>query len=223
MGVLKNECCEEIFLDGNKTSEGFYFYRLFNALKELRFLFFDIAVIYKKDPAINRKFLGFLEVILYAGLWAMIFHRVAHLLYVLKIPFVPRLLSQVSRFITGIEIHPGARIGKGLFIDHGNGVVIGETAVIGDNVLIFHQVTLGAKGGTSAKKASDKRHPTLGNDVIIGAGAKIIGNITIGDGSIVGAGSVVLKDVDEGLTVVGNPARVIIKNQETERNINFAR
>jgi serine O-acetyltransferase len=212
MRVSKNECCGELFLDGNKTKEDFYFYRVLNAFKELGFIFYDIAVIYKKDPAINSKFLGFLEVILYAGLWAMIFHRVAHLLHTLKIPFIPRLLSQVSRLITGIEIHPGARIGKGLFIDHGNGVVIGETAIIGDNVLMFHQVTLGAKGGESS---ASKRHPTLGNNVIIGAGAKIIGNITISDHSIIGAGSIVLKDVDRGKTVAGNPAREIIKNRIT--------
>jgi serine O-acetyltransferase len=182
------------------------------AFHQIGFLFSDMKAIYKKDPALNGKFLGFLEVILYAGFWALLFHRIAFLLNSMKIPFIPRLISQVARFLTGIEIHPGARIGRGVFIDHGNGVVIGETSEIGNDVVIFHQVTLGAKGGYSF----GKRHPTIGDDVVLGAGAKIIGDITIGNGSIVGAGSVVLRNIGENIIVVGNPAREISKSRDIQ-------
>ena len=135
----------------------------------------------------------------------MIFYRIAHGLYKIKLFFLARLISQLGRFFTGIEIHPGAKIGKGLFIDHGMGVVIGETAEIGDNVTIYHGVTLGGTG-----KDKGKRHPTIGNDVIIGCGAKILGPISIGDGAKIGANSVVLKNVPKGKTAVGIPA--VIKN-----------
>ncbi|MBS5922265.1 MAG: serine acetyltransferase, partial [Clostridium perfringens] len=128
-----------------------------------------------------------------------------HGLYKIKLFFLARLISQLGRFFTGIEIHPGAKIGKGLFIDHGMGVVIGETAEIGDNVTIYHGVTLGGTG-----KDKGKRHPTVGNNVIIGCGAKILGPISIGDGAKIGANSVVLKDVPKGKTAVGIPA--VIKN-----------
>ena len=121
-----------------------------------------------------------------------------------KIPFIPRLISQVARFFTGIEIHPGAQIGKRFFIDHGMGVVIGETTIIGDDVLIYQGVTLGGTG-----KEKGKRHPTIGNFVTIGAGAKVLGNITIGDYSLIGAGSVVIDDVDEHCTVVGIPGKIV--------------
>ncbi len=161
----------------------------------------DIKVIYDNDPAAK----NLLEVILcYPGLHALIAYRLAHRLYKWHIPLIPRIISYNTRIITGIEIHPGAQIGRRFFIDHGEGVVIGETTVIGDDVLIYQQVTLGGTG-----KESGKRHPTLGNNVIIGAGAKVLGNITLGDNVRVGAGSVVIEDVPECSTVVGIPGRVV--------------
>ncbi len=154
----------------------------------------------EKDPASK----GYLQIILlYSGLHALIAHRIAHRLWKLKIPFLPRLLSQLSRFITGIEIHPGAIIGKGLFIDHGMGVVVGETAIIGNDVTLFQGVTLGGTG-----KETGKRHPTIGDYVVIGAGAKVLGNITIGDNSYIGANAVVLRDVPANSTVVGVPGHI---------------
>ncbi len=154
----------------------------------------------EKDPASK----GYLQIILlYSGLHALIAHRIAHRLWKLKIPFLPRLLSQLSRFITGIEIHPGAVIGKGLFIDHGMGVVVGETAIIGNDVTLFQGVTLGGTG-----KETGKRHPTIGDYVVIGAGAKVLGNITIGDNSYIGANAVVLRDVPANSTVVGVPGHI---------------
>jgi len=155
-----------------------------------------------RDPAATST----LEIILcYPGFHAILTHRLAHYLHtVLKIPVLPRLISQISRFFTGIEIHPGARIGKGFFIDHGMGVVIGETSEIGDNCTIFQGVTLGGTG-----KERGKRHPTLRNNVVIGAGASILGDITIGDSSYIGAGSVITKDVPPTSTMVGVPGRII--------------
>ena len=164
-------------------------------------MFEDIKAVFERDPAARN-----IEVILYQGVWAIYIHRVAHFLYNLHIPFFPRLISQISRLLTGIEIHPGAKIGKGFFIDHGAGVVIGETTVIGDNVTLYQGVTLGGTG-----KEHGKRHPTLGNNVVIGAEAIILGNIIIGDGSRVGAGALVTKSVCPDCTVVGNPARVIVR------------
>ncbi|MBQ6516629.1 serine O-acetyltransferase [bacterium] len=173
-------------------------FRAFNKIKE------DINVIYEKDPAAN----NILEVIFcYPGLHALLAHRVAHKLRYWKIPFLPRLISYVTRIITGIEIHPGASIGNRFFIDHGEGVVIGETTIIGDDVLIYQQVTLGGTG-----KEHGKRHPTIGNNVIIGAGAKVLGNITIGDNVRIGAGSVVIDDVPEMSTVVGVPGKIVHQN-----------
>jgi len=161
----------------------------------------DIKVIYDNDPAAK----NLLEVILcYPGLHALIAYRFAHRLYKWHIILLPRVISYLTRIITGIEIHPGAIIGRRFFIDHGEGVVIGETTVIGDDVLIYQQVTLGGTG-----KESGKRHPTIGNNVIIGAGAKVLGNITIGDFVRIGAGSVVVEDVPEYSTVVGVPGRVV--------------
>lgn len=148
-----------------------------------------------------------IEVILYPSFWAMINHRIAHFLYNIKLYFLARLLSQLSRFFTGIEIHPGAKIGKGLFIDHGAGVVIGETCEIGDNVLIYQGVTLGGTG-----KETGKRHPTIGNNVMVGAGVKVLGPFKVGDNSRIGAGSVVLHEVPPDSTVVGIPARVVRRN-----------
>lgn len=160
----------------------------------------EIKEAQKKDPAAK----SFLEVLfLYQGLHALVAYRFARSLYRLKLFFLARFISQVARFATGIEIHPGAKIGKGLFIDHGMGVVIGETAVIGDNVLLYQGVTL---GGTGLEQG--KRHPTVGNNVVIGGGAKVLGNITIGDNSYIGANAVVIKDVPANSTVVGVPGRI---------------
>jgi serine O-acetyltransferase len=164
----------------------------------------DIEVIFERDPAAK----GVLEILLcYPGFHAIIMHRIAHWLYKRHIPLIPRLISHISRFLTGIEIHPGARIGRRFFIDHGMGVVIGETAEIGDDVLIYQGVTLGGTG-----KEKGKRHPTIGNRVVIGAGAVVLGPITIGDDSRIGAGSVVVNSVPPGSTVVGVPGKVIKQN-----------
>jgi serine O-acetyltransferase len=184
-----------------------YFVRVRTAFSRISYLVSDYINAYQKDPALKGKAFAVPELLTYAGLWAVTFHRIAHFLHVAGIPFFPRLLSQISRFLTGIEIHPGAEIGRGFFIDHGNGVVIGETAEIGENVLIFHQVTL----GNSDFNASGKRHPNIGDNVIIGAGAKILGPITIGSHSLIGAGTIVTKDVPPYSVVVGNPGQVIKK------------
>lgn len=160
----------------------------------------DIKATFDRDPAAR----SVLEVLFcYPGLHAISLHRLAHWLWRHHLYFLARFLSHLSRFLTGIEIHPGAQIGAAFFIDHGMGVVIGETAEIGENVTMYHGVTL---GGTSWKK--EKRHPTIGNNVVIGAGAKVLGPIKIGDGSRVGSGSVVLKDVPPNSVVVGIPGRV---------------
>ncbi|MFA6431412.1 MAG: serine O-acetyltransferase [Candidatus Margulisiibacteriota bacterium] len=164
-------------------------------------MFEGIRTIFERDPAAANIF----EVFLYQGLWAMFFHRIAHFLYSIKIPFFPRLLSQISRLLTLIEIHPGATIGRRFFIDHGNGVVIGETTIIGNDVTIYQGVTLGGTG-----KEKGKRHPTIGNNVVVGAEAIVLGNITIGDDSRIGAGAVVTRSVPPNSTVVGNPARIIV-------------
>ncbi|MBQ8669077.1 serine O-acetyltransferase [bacterium] len=161
----------------------------------------DIKVIYDNDPAAK----NILEVILcYPGLHAIVAYRFAHRLHKWHIPLLPRIISYLTRIVTGIEIHPGARIGRRFFIDHGEGVVIGETTIIGDDVLLYQQVTLGGTG-----KESGKRHPTIGNKVIVGAGAKVLGNIIIGDNVRIGAGSVVVEDVPENSTVIGVPGRVV--------------
>lgn len=160
----------------------------------------EIKTVKRKDPAIKSSF----EVILYPSFWAIINHRIAHRLYKCHLYFIARFISQISRGITGIEIHPGAVIGKGVFIDHGMGVVIGETCEIGDNVLIYQGVTLGGTG-----KDTGKRHPTIKENVLIGTGAKVLGPIIIGANSKIGAGSVVLKDVPEYSTVVGVPGRAV--------------
>lgn len=161
----------------------------------------DVKTIYKKDPAAD----NIVEVLLcYPGLHALILHRIAHKLRYWGIPVIPRMISYISRILTGIEIHPGARIGRRFFIDHGMGVVIGETTFIGDDVLIYQGVTLGGTG-----KEHGKRHPTLEDNVIVGAGAKVLGNLCIGKNSRIGAGSVVVDDVPENSTVVGIPGRVV--------------
>lgn len=168
----------------------------------LALIFFrdEIRATIERDPAAT----GPIAVILtYPGLHALFYHRIAHRLYRMNLKFPARVLSQIARWMTGIEIHPGAQIGKGLFIDHGMGVVIGETSVIGMNVTLFQGVTLGGTG-----KQKGKRHPTLGNNVVVGAGAKILGNIHIGDNVSVGANAVVIKDAPSNTTVVGVPGRV---------------
>ena len=167
----------------------------------LSILLADFKIIFERDPAAR----NWLEVLFcYPGLQALLCHRFAHWLYHIGIPFIPRLISHLARFLTGIEIHPGAQIGQGVFIDHGMGVVIGETAIVGDYALIYQGVTLGGTG-----KESGKRHPTLGENVVVGAGAKVLGNIYLGNNVRVGAGSVVLRDIPADCTVVGVPGRLI--------------
>lgn len=161
----------------------------------------DIKIIRERDPAAR----GILEIILcYPGFQAIVIHRFTHRLWRLKLPIIPRLLSQLNRHFTGIEIHPGAKIGKKVFIDHGMGVVIGETAEIGNNCLLYQGVTLGGTG-----KSHGKRHPTLEENVVIGAGAKVLGSIIIGANTRIGAGSVVVRSVEGNSTVVGVPGRVV--------------
>ncbi|SFJ80962.1 MULTISPECIES: serine O-acetyltransferase [unclassified Bacillus (in: firmicutes)] len=164
----------------------------------------DIEVVFEQDPAAR----SYIEVILtYSGLHAIWAHRIAHAFYKRKFFFFARVISQMSRFFTGIEIHPGATIGRKFFIDHGMGVVIGETCEIGDNVTIYQGVTLGGTG-----KEKGKRHPTIKDNVLIATGAKVLGSITVGENSKIGAGSVVLKEVPAHSTVVGIPGRVVIQN-----------
>lgn len=164
----------------------------------------DIKAVKERDPAAR----NILEVIiLYNGFHAVFWHRVAHLFWRIHLKFIARLISQLTKFFTGIEIHPAAKIGRGLFIDHGTGVVIGETTVVGDDCTIYQGVTLGGTG-----KHRGKRHPTLGNNVMVGAGAKVLGPITIGDNVRIAAGAVVLSDIPDNSTAVGVPARVVRRN-----------
>lgn len=163
----------------------------------------EVETVKRKDPAIKSS----IEVILYSSFWAMISHKLAHRLYKIHLFFLARLISQLSRWLTGIEIHPGATIGHGVFIDHGMGVVIGETCEIGDNVLIYQNVTLGGTG-----KDVGKRHPTIESNVMVGSGAKVLGPITIGHDSKIGAGSVVLQDIPPYSTVVGIPGKTVDRN-----------
>ncbi len=166
----------------------------------------DIDAICERDPAARSR----AEVLcLYSGLHALMLYRASHALHEKGYYFPARLISQGAKFLTGIEIHPGAQIGKGLFIDHGSGVVIGETSIIGDNCTLYQGVTLGGTG-----KDTGKRHPTLGNNVLVGAGAKLLGNFEIGDGAKIAAGAVVLRDVPENCTAVGIPARVVRRGGE---------
>jgi serine O-acetyltransferase len=171
---------------------------MFRRIKE------DIAVVFEQDPAARSSIEVFLT---YSGLHAIWFHRVAHFLFRHKRFFLARVISQFSRFLTGIEIHPGAKIGNRLFIDHGMGVVIGETCEIGDNVTIFQGVTLGGTG-----KEKGKRHPTIKDNALIASGAKVLGSIVIGENAKIGAGSVVLRDVPANSTVVGIPGKVKVQD-----------
>ena len=168
----------------------------------------DIKSIKERDPAARSSFEVFF---LYSGLHAVIYHRIAHWFYKHKMKFIARWVSQTGRFFTGVEIHPGAQIGRGLLIDHGMGVVIGETAVVGDNCTIYQGVTLGGTG-----KDTGKRHPTIGNNVMIGSGAKVLGPFTVGDNSKIAAGAVVLDAVPEGATAVGVPARMIFAGKKKD-------
>lgn len=170
---------------------------------------YDLDKVMENDPAARNRLEVFL---LYPCVHALLFYRVSHFFYKAKMFFTARFISQLARFLTGIEIHPGAKIGRGLFIDHGMGVVIGETAEIGDNVVMYHGVTLGGTG-----KHKGKRHPTVGNNVLIGSGAKVLGPIKIGDNSKVGANAVVLKDIPADCTAVGIPVRVINHKKDSEQ------
>lgn len=170
----------------------------------------DYRACFERDPAARTLF-GFLEVLLtYSGFHAVLSYRISHLLYRLHIPVIPRLLSMITRILTGVEIHPGAKIGPGFFIDHGMGVVIGETAEIGRDVTLFQGVTLGGTG-----KEKGKRHPTLCDNVVVGAGAKIFGNIRIGENTRVGAGSVVVESLPANCTAVGVPAEVVKQEKKS--------
>lgn len=181
----------------------------------LKTLVADFRIVFDRDPAAR----NWLEVLTsYPGFHALVVHRVSHWLWNLGLPVVPRLLSHLGRFLTGIEIHPGATIGQGVFIDHGMGVVIGETAIVGDYALIYQGVTLGGTG-----KEVGKRHPTLGDNVVVGAGAKVLGNIQIGNNVRIGAGSVVLREVPSDCTVVGVPGRVVYRSGERVEPLDHGR
>jgi serine O-acetyltransferase len=177
--------------------------KLFKLIKE------DFSNVKRNDPALHSTFELFFN---YPGLWALFFHRIAHWFYIKGLRFIPRLISAIGMFLTMIDIHPGATIGRRVFIDHGVGVVIGETAVVGNDVIIYQQVTLGG-----VRTSRDKRHPTIGNNVVVGAGAKVLGNINIGDGAKIGANSVVVKDVPMMATAIGIPARVILCKDKGSR------
>ncbi|NES91218.1 serine O-acetyltransferase [Okeania hirsuta] len=182
-----------------------FWYKYFT-FPELETVLTDFQMIFERDPAAR----NWVEVLCcYPGLHALVLHRLAHWLHLQNISLIPRLISHLGRFLTGIEIHPGATIGRGVFIDHGMGVVIGETAIIGEYSLIYQGVTLGGTG-----KEIGKRHPTIGKNVVVGAGAKVLGNINIGDNVRIGAGSIVLNNVPSECTVVGIPGRIVSKSGE---------
>ena len=171
----------------------------------MRAIIEDVRAIFRNDPASRN-----IEFLVYPGFRAIVFHRLIHFLWKLHIPFIPRLFSELNRWMTGLEIHPGATIGPGLFVDHGMGVVIGETTTIGRNCVLFHNVTLGGTG-----KHHGKRHPTIGDNVYIGTGATLLGPITVGSNVMIGANSfIVMRDVPSNCTVAGTPARIIKRNGE---------
>lgn len=182
---------------------------MFSAIKQ------DIKVVFERDPAAK----SVIEVILcYPGFHAILLHRIANFFYNLNLSLVARIISQANRFLTGIEIHPGAKIGKGFFIDHGMGVVIGETTEIGDNVTLYQGVTLGGTG-----KEKGKRHPTLGDNIVVGSGAKILGPLIVGDNAKIGAGAVVLKDVPSNSTVVGIPGKAVVRRKFRFSEVDFTK
>ncbi len=183
----------------------FYSFRQVLRMKFWKNIKEEIAIIRERDPAIHSNW----EVFLYPSFKVMLHYRLAHKLYLKKHYFLARYISQRAVRKTGIEIHPGAQIGKGFFIDHGNGVIIGETTIVGDNVTLYQGVTLGGNG-----KEQGKRHPTIGDNVMVSAGAKVLGSFTVGEGSKIGAGSVVLQEVPPGSTVVGVPGRVVRRNSQ---------
>ncbi len=191
--------CEKM-LNGNKSNGGDIMIK-----NPFKLLAYDIKNAMKNDPAARNPVEVFL---VYPFIHALIHYRISHFFYKKKFFFIARVISQISRMFTGIEIHPGAKIGKGLFIDHGMGVVIGETAEVGDNVTLYHGVTLGGTG-----KDTGKRHPTIGNNVFIGSGAKILGPIVVGDNVKIGANAVVLKDIPSDCTAVGIPVRIIYRKR----------
>lgn len=165
----------------------------------------DIKAIYRNDPAARN-----IEFLFYAGFWAITLHRITHFVWKLKIPLIPRIISQFTRFMTGVEVHPGASIGRGFFIDHGMGVVIGETTQIGNNCVLFHNVTLGGTG-----KHKKKRHPTLGNNVFVGTGATILGPVNVGNNVRIGANTfIIMHDVPDNATVVGSPGKIVILGEK---------
>lgn len=172
-------------------------------IKIFRWIKEEFLNIEQKDPAVKSK----IEILLYPSFHAVVYHKLGHFLYRHKLYFLARLVSQFARFLTGIEIHPGATLGRRIFFDHGMGIVVGETAIIGDDCVIYHGVTLGAIRGVKTK-----RHPTVGANVMIGAGAKLLGDITIGNNCQIGANAVVLEDVPENCVAVGIPAKIIKKN-----------
>jgi serine O-acetyltransferase len=193
---------QEVGLQSNECSV----HKQNSLLTGLQILLSDFHIIFERDPAAR----NWLEVLCcYPGLHALFLHRIANWLHSRRVRFIARLISHLARFLTGIEIHPGAQIGRGVFIDHGMGVVIGETAIVGDYSLIYQNVTLGGTG-----KESGKRHPTLGENVVVGTGAKILGNIHIGNHVRIGAGSIVLQDVPDFCTVVGVPGRIVRRSSE---------
>jgi serine O-acetyltransferase len=181
----------------------------------LKTLAADFRIIFERDPAARS---GLEVLFCYPGFQALVFHRFAHWLHGLRLPLIARLISHIARFLTGVEIHPGAVIGQGVFIDHGMGVVIGETAIIGNYALIYQGVTLGGTG-----KECGKRHPTLGENVVVGAGAKVLGNIEVGSNARIGAGSVVLRNVPADCTVVGIPGRIVYRAGERVEPLDHAR
>ncbi len=191
-----------LFLFAASTGGGYFWLNRGGELnRTLGMIRRDVAAVQERDPAAT----NIVETLTcYSGLHAILLHRMAHFLYQENLPVVPRLISQINRFITGIEIHPAARIGEGFFIDHGSGVVIGETTEVGENVTLYQGVTLGGTG-----KETGKRHPTLLSNVTVGAGAKVLGSVTVGENAKIGAGSVVIHDVPPDSTVVGNPGRPV--------------
>jgi serine O-acetyltransferase len=215
--ILKNgkgESCPNCFLNMDVNLDAI---NMDQVKVELNFIMesfvSDVSAAFTKDPAA----MSVIEVLAaYPGTQAILLHRIAHFFFTVGMPFIPRYLSNINRQLTGIEIHPGAKIGKDFFIDHGSGVVIGETAEIGDNCLLYQGVTL---GGTSDKR--EKRHPTLLNNVVVGAGAKIIGPITIGNNVKIGANSVVINDVPDNSVVVGIPGKIVSRNGEKHLDVDL--